>query len=188
MADLRGQVVLLEMCTFGCINCQRVIPHVREWHERYRDEGLAAIGNHYPEFDFEAELDNLRQAIIEVNVPYPVIVDNARETRSAYNSHYWPTTHLIDKRGNIRYVHIGEGAYAETEVVIQALLAEETPRISRPQSASRAPRRWGAVVHPGGRRPGGRPYLTSVHHRRNRHMRGWRQNLHQCRGAAERPG
>jgi thiol-disulfide isomerase/thioredoxin len=127
LADLRGQVVLLEMWTFGCINCQRVIPHVREWYETYKDQGLTVIGNHYPEFEYEADLANLEQAIAELNVPYPVLQDNDRETWSAYRNRYWPTTYLIDKQGVIRYVHIGEGHYAETEAAIQALLAEPYP-------------------------------------------------------------
>lgn len=127
LADLHGQMVLLEMWTFGCINCQRVIPHLREWYERYKDQGLVVIGNHYPEFDFEADLGNLKQAIMDLDVPYPVLQDNERQTWSAYRNRYWPTTYLIDKWGNIRYVHIGEGAYAETEGAIRALLAEAYP-------------------------------------------------------------
>ena len=98
---------------------------MREWHHEYKDQGLVIIGNHYPEFNHEANLDNLKQAIIDLDVPYPVAVDNDRETWSAYNNRYWPTLYLIDKQGHIRYVHIGEGAYEETELAIQALLAEE---------------------------------------------------------------
>ena len=98
---------------------------MREWHYEYKDQGLVIIGNHYPEFNHEANLDNLKQAIIDLDVPYPVAVDNDRETWSAYNIRYWPTLYLIDKQGHIRYVHIGEGAYEETELAIQALLAEE---------------------------------------------------------------
>ena len=82
------------------------------------------IGNHYPEFGYEADLDNLQRAIIDLGIPYPVAVDNDRETWAAYNNRYWPTLYLIDKQGHIRYVHIGEGAYQETEMAIQALLAE----------------------------------------------------------------
>jgi hypothetical protein len=98
---------------------------LREWHHKYQAQGLVIIGNHYPEFSHEADLDNLRQAIIDLDVPYPVAVDNDRETWSAYNNRYWPTLYLIDKQGAIRYVHIGEGAYQETEIAIQSLLAEE---------------------------------------------------------------
>lgn len=127
LADLRGQVVLLEMWTFGCINCQHVIPSIREWHQTYADKGLVVIGNHYPEFSYEADLDNLKAALIDLDIPYAVAVDNDRETWSAYNNRYWPTLYLIDKQGNIRYTHIGEGAYQETEAAIQTLLAETYP-------------------------------------------------------------
>jgi hypothetical protein len=98
---------------------------LREWHYTYKDQGLVIIGNHYPEFNHEANLENLKQAIIDLDVPYAVAVDNDRETWGAYNNRYWPTLYLIDKQGNIRYVHIGEGAYEETELAIQTLLAEE---------------------------------------------------------------
>jgi thiol-disulfide isomerase/thioredoxin len=127
LADLQGKVVLLEMWTFGCINCQHVIPSIRSWHQTYADQGLVVIGNHYPEFSYEADLDNLKAALVELDIPYPVAVDNDRETWSAYNNRYWPTLYLIDKQGNIRYTHIGEGAYQETETAIQTLLAETIP-------------------------------------------------------------
>jgi hypothetical protein len=97
---------------------------LREWHFKYKDEGLIIIGNHYPEFSYEEDLDNLEQAIIDLDVPYAVAQDNDRKTWGAYKNRYWPTLYLIDKRGHIRYVHIGEGRYAETEAAIQALLAE----------------------------------------------------------------
>ena len=82
------------------------------------------IGNHYPEFSYEKDLDNVRQALIDLDVPYPVAIDNDRQTWSAYKNRYWPTLYLIDKQGHIRYIHIGEGAYEETELAIQTLLAE----------------------------------------------------------------
>ena len=85
------------------------------------------IGNHYPEFSYEKDLDNLKQAIIDLDIPYPVAQDNERATWGAYNNRYWPTLYLIDKRGHLRYTHIGEGRYAETEAAIQALLAESYP-------------------------------------------------------------
>ncbi len=124
LADLRGHVVLLDMWTFGCINCQRVIPYLREWHDTYSDQGLVVIGNHYPEFDYERDLENLKEALVRLEVTYPVAQDNDRATWGAYNNRYWPTLYLIDKAGHIRYTHIGEGRYAETEAAIQALLAE----------------------------------------------------------------
>jgi len=104
-----------------------VIPSLRDWHNTYKDDGLVVIGNHYPEFSYERDLDNLKQAIIDLDVPYPVAEDNDRASWGAYNNRYWPTLYLIDKRGHIRYTHIGEGAYAETEAAIQALLAEDYP-------------------------------------------------------------
>jgi thiol-disulfide isomerase/thioredoxin len=124
LADLHGKVVLLDMWTFGCINCRNVIPSLREWHNEYKDQGLVVIGNHYPEFSYEADLENLKDAIVRLDVSYAVAQDNDRTTWDAYKNHYWPTLYLIDKQGHIRYVHIGEGAYAETETAIQALLAE----------------------------------------------------------------
>ncbi len=127
LKDLRGKVVLLEMWTFGCINCIHVIPSLREWHEKYGEQGLVVIGNHYPEFDFEASLDNLKEAIVRLDVPYPVAQDNDGATWSAYNTRYWPTMYLIDKRGDVRHIQIGEGGYAETEAAIEALLAEAYP-------------------------------------------------------------
>ena len=85
------------------------------------------IGNHYPEFSYEADLDNLKEALIRLEVPYPVAQDNQGITWRAYNNRYWPSLYLIDKRGHIRYLHIGEGSYEETEETIQALLAETYP-------------------------------------------------------------
>jgi alkyl hydroperoxide reductase subunit AhpC len=104
-----------------------VIPSLREWHENYSPQGFTVIANHYPEFDYEADLERLKQAVSDLNVTYPVVQDNEGTIWRAYNNRYWPTQYLIDKRGNIRYVHIGEGKYDETEAVIQALLAEPYP-------------------------------------------------------------
>jgi thiol-disulfide isomerase/thioredoxin len=124
LADLEGKIVLLEMWTFGCINCQRVIPHVQAWHEAYRERGLVVIGNHFPEFAYEKDLEALREAVGRLGVTYPVAQDNDGATWRAYRNGYWPTLYLIDHHGRLRYQHIGEGAYAETEAAIQALLAE----------------------------------------------------------------
>jgi len=127
LASLRGQVVLLEMWTFDCINCRNVIPSLRGWHETYAEQGLVIIGNHYPEFRHEADLDNLKAAVERLEIEYPVAQDNDGETWRAYGNHFWPTLYLIDKQGHIRYRHIGEGRYAQTEAAIQALLAEAHP-------------------------------------------------------------
>jgi thiol-disulfide isomerase/thioredoxin len=124
IADLRGSVVIVEMWTFGCINCQNVMPSLKEWHSKYQNAGLVIIGNHYPEFSYEKDLENLKDAIARYEIEYAVAQDNDGETWRAYKNHYWPTLYLIDKQGHIRYVHIGEGHYKETEENIQALLAE----------------------------------------------------------------
>ena len=124
LADLRGKVVIVEMWTFGCINCQHVMPSLKDWYARYKDEGLVIIGNHYPEFSYEKDLANLKDAIVQDDIQYPVAQDNDGATWRAYQNHYWPALYLIDKQGHIRYVHIGEGGYKETENNIQALLAE----------------------------------------------------------------
>jgi len=124
LADLRGKVVLLEMWTFGCINCQHVMPSLKDWHSKYKDEGLVIIGNHFPEFSYEQDLANLKDAIKQDGIEYAVAQDNNGATWKAYQNQYWPTLYLIDKQGHIRYVHIGEGGYRETEENIKALLAE----------------------------------------------------------------
>jgi len=127
LANLRGQVVLVDMWTFDCINCQHVIPSLRQWYDTYQKQGLVIIGNHFPEFSYEADLGNLKNAVKQLDVRYPVAQDNDGQTWTAYDTHYWPTLFLIDKRGHIRYEHIGEGAYAETESAIKLLLAENYP-------------------------------------------------------------
>ena len=124
LADLRGKVVIVEMWTFGCINCQNVMPSLKEWYAKYKDQGLVIIGNHYPEFSYEADLGELKQAIARFDIPYPIAQDNDGATWRAYKNQYWPALYLIDKQGHIRYVHIGEGRYKQTEANIQALLEE----------------------------------------------------------------
>jgi thiol-disulfide isomerase/thioredoxin len=125
IADLRGRVVIVEMWTFGCINCQNVMPSLKEWHSKYKEQGLVIIGNHFPEFSYEADLSNLKEAIARYDIQYAVAQDNDGATWQAYKNHYWPALYLIDKQGHIRYVHIGEGRYKETEENIKALLKEE---------------------------------------------------------------
>lgn len=124
LADLRGKVVIIDMWTFGCINCQHVIPSLKEWDEKYRGQGLVIIGNHYPEFSFEEDLSNVQNAVAEYGIEYAVAQDNDGATWKAYKNHYWPTLYLIDKNGHLRYTHIGEGGYETTEAAIQSLLAE----------------------------------------------------------------
>jgi hypothetical protein len=104
-----------------------VIPWVREWYEKYEGEDFAVVSVHYPEFSYEAELENVKEATVRLGVNYPVAIDNEGKTWRAYQQRYWPTRYLLDKQGHIRYKHIGEGAYDETEAVIRALMAESDP-------------------------------------------------------------
>ena len=101
-----------------------MIPSLKEWDQIYRDRGLVVIGNHYPEFSFEANLTNLQAAVSDYGIEYAVAQDNDGATWQAYKNRYWPTLYLIDKNGQLRYIHIGEGRYQETEAAIQTLLAE----------------------------------------------------------------
>ena len=127
LADLRGKVVLLEMWTFECINCRHTIPQLNAWYKTYASQGLVIIGNHFPEFPVEADLANLKKAVQDLGIQYPVAQDNQGNTWNAYKNNFWPTMYLIDKTGQIRYVRIGEGAYDITESAIQSLLAERNP-------------------------------------------------------------
>jgi thiol-disulfide isomerase/thioredoxin len=126
--DLQGKVILLEMWTFNCVNCRNVIPSLRGWYQKYSPQGLVIIGNHYPEFGFEKDLTNLKEAIQSLDIPYPVAQDNDGKTWSAYHNSFWPTAYLIDKRGHIRFIQVGEGNYEHTEAVIQDLLSEAAPQ------------------------------------------------------------
>lgn len=101
-----------------------MIPSLKEWNQKYRDQGLVIIGNHYPEFSYEEDLANLQAAVEEHGIEYAVAQDNDGATWRAYKNRYWPTLYLIDKNGHLRYVHIGEGRYDETEAAIKSLLAE----------------------------------------------------------------
>ena len=104
-----------------------MIPSLKEWDDNYRYPGLLIISNHYPEFSFEEDLANLKAAIAENGIKYAVTQDNDGTTWRAYKNRYWPTLYLIDKNGHIRYIHIGEGRYEETDTAIQSLLAEQYP-------------------------------------------------------------
>ncbi len=128
LSDLRGKVVGLEMWTFDCINCQHVMPYLKAWYAKYKDQGFLIIGNHFPEFSYEADLDHLKVAVVQDGIEYPVAQDNDGATWNAYHNIYWPALYLIDNSGHIRYVHIGEGAYDEIETNIRTLLAETYPQ------------------------------------------------------------
>ena len=101
-----------------------MIPSVRGWYGEYADDGLEIIGVHTPEFKYEYDINNVRQATIDLGVTWPVALDNEWTTWRAYNNRYWPAMYIIDKAGNIRHLKIGEGQYGQTEAIIQALLAE----------------------------------------------------------------
>lgn len=122
--QLRGKVVLVDFWTYSCINCIRTTPFVRAWHEKYKDRGLVVIGVHAPEFAFEKKVDNVRQAISDFKIGYPVAVDNDYKIWRAFDNSYWPAHYLIDAKGQIRYHHFGEGNYRQTEQAIQDLLRE----------------------------------------------------------------
>ncbi|MEP6743278.1 MAG: redoxin family protein [bacterium] len=124
LKNLRGRVVLLEFWTFGCYNCRNTLPYVKQWNERYGNQGLTTIGVHSPEFDEERSLENVRREVNSLGIKYAVITDNAYETWRAYNVEAWPTIIVLDKAGRVRWMHVGEGAYDETERTIQQLLAE----------------------------------------------------------------
>jgi cytochrome c biogenesis protein CcdA/thiol-disulfide isomerase/thioredoxin len=121
---LRGKVVLIDFWTYSCINCIRTLPRLRAWDAKYRDDGFVLIGVHSPEFEFEKDAGNVRRAVKEFDIDYPVALDPEMETWRSFFNHYWPAHYLIDKAGRIRSVHYGEGEYRETENEIRELLGE----------------------------------------------------------------
>ncbi len=123
ISDLRGKVVLVEFWTFDCINCQHVQPYIKAWSDRYGPAGLVVVGVHTPELSFERDLGNVRQAVAQAGLRYPVAFDPAFTTWNAYANSYWPAFYFIDKSGQIRHTHFGEGDYAGSEQVIRELLA-----------------------------------------------------------------
>jgi thiol-disulfide isomerase/thioredoxin len=124
LAELKGKVVLVEFWTFGCYNCRNVEPYVKAWHQKYADKGLVVIGVHAPEFSYERVVANVQRYVREHGIQYPVAIDNDFNTWKRYNNRYWPVMYLIDKRGIIRYLRVGEGGYQQTEQQIRALLEE----------------------------------------------------------------
>jgi cytochrome c biogenesis protein CcdA/thiol-disulfide isomerase/thioredoxin len=124
MSGLRGRVVLVDFWTYTCINCIRTLPYLKAWDKAYRSDGLTIVGVETPEFPFEREAGNVRDAISRFGLHYPVVQDNRMGTWNAYGNEDWPADYLIDANGQVRYVSIGEGDYGETETAIRALLAE----------------------------------------------------------------
>jgi thiol-disulfide isomerase/thioredoxin len=127
LKSLHGRVVLIEFWTFACYNCRNTLPTVKKWDAQYRDKGLTIIGVHTPELDYENNVDNLRREVASLGIKYPVVTDNDYSTWKAYGVEAWPTVFLLDKQGRIRWTHVGEGYYDETEQMIKKLLAEAEP-------------------------------------------------------------
>jgi hypothetical protein len=123
-AGLRGKVVVVQFCTFSCINWLRTVPYVRAWAEKYRENGLVVIGAHSPEFPFEHDLEKIRSALKAMSVDYPIAVDNDFAVWRAFDNAFWPALYFIDAQGRIRHHHFGEEEYERSERVIQQLLAE----------------------------------------------------------------
>lgn len=121
--SLRGNVVLVDFWTYSCINCIRTIPQLNAWQKEYGSNGLIIVGVSTPEFQFERNYTNVRNAVKKFNITYPVALDNNYSTWDAYHNEYWPADYLIDANGNIRYVSFGEGDYNQTEAAIRSLLA-----------------------------------------------------------------
>jgi thiol-disulfide isomerase/thioredoxin len=126
LSDLKGKVVLVDFWTYSCINCIRTLPYLVDWNQKYSDKGLVIVGIHSPEFEFEKNIDNVKQAVARFGIKYPVLLDNDHGTWNAYQNSYWPRKYLVDSEGYIRYDHIGEGGYAETENAIRNLLTERS--------------------------------------------------------------
>jgi len=127
LQSLRGRVVLIEFWTFACYNCRNTLPAIRKWDAQYREQGLTTIGVHTPELDIERNVEAVKREVTGLGIKYPVVTDNDYATWKAYSVEAWPTLFVIDKQGRVRWMHVGEGAYDETEQVIKNLLAEAAP-------------------------------------------------------------
>lgn len=141
-ADLDNKVVVYDFWTYSCVNCVRTLPYLRAWHERYAADGLVIVGVHSPEFEFEKDHDNVREAVERLDVTYPVAFDDEMIIWTQFANQYWPTKYISDRKGRVRYAHLGEGSYGETERVIRELLgvAPSTPRARVPEGTTQGPR------------------------------------------------
>jgi thiol-disulfide isomerase/thioredoxin len=129
-AALLGKVVLVDFWTYSCINCLRTLPYVRAWAGKYRDRGFVVVGVHTPEFAFEKDLGNVRKALRDLDIDYPVALDNGYAVWRSFNNRYWPAHYFFDATGRLRHTHFGEGKYMESEAVVQQLLAERDGRLA----------------------------------------------------------
>ena len=121
-AGLRGNVVLIDFWTYTCINWLRTLPYVRAWADKYKDQGLVVIGVHAPEFAFEKQIDNVRRAVKDMRITYPIAIDNEHAIWRAFRNQAWPALYFVDAKGQIRHHHFGEGEYEQSETTIQQLL------------------------------------------------------------------
>jgi thiol-disulfide isomerase/thioredoxin len=123
-AGLRGKVVVIDFWTYTCINWRRSLPYVRAWSEKYKDRGLVVVGVHTPEFAFEKDVDNVRRAVQDMRIDYPIAVDSNYAIWRAFKNQYWPALYFIDAQGRVRHHQFGEGEYGQSELIIQQLLKE----------------------------------------------------------------
>lgn len=134
MSQLKGKVVLVDFWTYSCINCVRTLPYLTEWDKRYREQGLVIVGVHSPEFEFEKDIANVKAAIAQHGIRYPVALDNQFATWLNFKNRYWPAHYLINREGQVVYIHYGEGKYDVTENNIRYLLGLQT-EVSTPPPA-----------------------------------------------------
>ncbi|MEV1093757.1 redoxin domain-containing protein [Streptomyces microflavus] len=142
----RGKVTLIDFWTYSCINCQRAVPHLKDWERAYKDAGLRIIGVHSPEFAFEKKRGNVVPGAEKPGVTWPVALDNDLATRDNYRNRFWPAKYLIDADGTVRYFKFGEGQYDRTEKMIRELLRQADPTVTLPEPTGRACRRGHSSV------------------------------------------
>ena len=130
-SEIEGNVVLYDFWTYSCINCIRTLPYLTAWDEKYKDDGLVIIGIHSPEFEFEKDFENVEFAVKKFGIEYPVVQDNEKEIWNDFQNRYWPRKYIADHEGYIRFDHIGEGDYQQTEKVIQQLIKERSNTIGK---------------------------------------------------------
>jgi thiol-disulfide isomerase/thioredoxin len=147
-AGVRGRVVLVDFWTYSCVNWLRTLPYVRAWYERYRDRGLVVVGVHAPEFGFEHDFDNVRRAVRELDVGYPVVIDNDFSIWRSFENHYWPAIYLVDGDGRVRFHHFGEEAYEEIERTFQQLLGVDEELVPVDAGGLAQAADWGALRSP----------------------------------------
>jgi thiol-disulfide isomerase/thioredoxin len=145
---LRGKVVLVDFWTYTCINWLRTLGYVRAWWEKYTDRGLVLVGVHTPEFPFEHDVDNVREAAKEMRVEYPIALDSDYRVWRAFDNHYWPAVYIADTEGRIRHHHFGEGGYEECERVVQRLLGLEDELLSPALEGLEAQADWANLQSP----------------------------------------